>query len=608
MSIDASRNPVVFHFGPDRSLTADVPARVADAVRRAWRIVAAEHDARPETVTAITCRWQPSVMDRRYVELTFDEVDVAFRFDRPAADGWDAALAEATRALDEAGSPATGPTPREDRPGDLLPVVHSMSLPAGRELWASVPAFAVIEDALFATLARITTAPDGMLAVESLRWDDIADQDEFLALAKDAALRLMAGLSFEAPTIGGEIRLVRIRHDEQLAGSAIVLANLHGIVHERYGWDEQLVAIPYPNEMVIVPAGSPAVDELRTLVRDAPARAATFRPTLLRLTAAGPEILLEGGPEPEPTEDPATDPAVNVVNFHCGTDDVHSALMTARDEHAVRRAWEQVVERDGARADEVTAVAAQWEPSTVDKQFIAETFGDVQRYFVMGRPDEDGWDAAYETARRLNEEVQKQLAEEELAKASEGILESTKDAAVLPVLRSASLPGSDWVKETRPYWPVVGDAIYATLARVALTPRGTVGMGHVLHAQVADDEDFARRAAEAVAAVMDGLVVEGTANDDGDIMCRLSREDGFLAAGAICLPDFHARIAEITGWSDLVVAITCPDHMYLAPAGSPAAAALRRIVAESAVEDRELRPTLLSCTADGIELLLESSL
>ncbi|MEV0839436.1 hypothetical protein AB0I55_07735 [Actinocatenispora sera] len=624
MTIDASRNTVTFRLGSDRTLTAEVPARAADGIRRAWRTVADEHDARPETVTAIDCRWQPSVMDTRYLELTFDDVDVTYAFARPAVDGWDAALADATRALEDAPHQAlqhpTAPRPAAeaatsgDHPGELLPVVHSMSLPAGRELWDTVPAFAVVDTALFATLARITTTPDGMLAAESVGWDEISGQDEFLSMAKDAALRLMAGLDMETVTSDGEIALVRIRHDEQVAGSAIVLANLHGTILERYGWDAQIVAIPYPNELMIVPADSPAMDQLRALVRNAEARSATFRPTLIRLTATGREILLEGGAEPEPTEDPATDPAVNVVNFHRGTDDVHSALMTARDDHAVRRAWAQVVERDGVRAGQVTAVAAHWEPSAADKEFIAETFGDVQHFFIMGRPDENGWDEAYETARRLNKEVQRQRIEEELANASQGILESTRDAAVLPVLRSTSLPSSDWIKETRPSWPVVGDAIYATLARVALTPRGTVGMGHILHSQVTDDEDFQRQAADAVAAVLDGLVLEATdelgAADEpgGDTTCRVTRRDGLLAAGAICLPDFHERICAITGWPELVIAITCPDHMYLARPGTPAADTLRTMVAESAVEDRELRPTLLRCTADGFELLLESAL
>lgn len=603
MTTDASRNPVTFHFGPDRCLTAEAPAHAADAVRRAWRTVAAEHDARPETVTAIDVRWQPSIMDKRYVELTFGDVEVTYAFARPAAGGWDAALAEAARRLDEA--ERTTAADGAERRGELLPVVHSMSLPAGRKLWETVPAFAVIDEALFATLVRTTTTPDGLLAGESLGWDEIRDQDDFLARAGDAALRLMSGLSMEASTVDGETRLVRIRHDGQLAGSAVVLANLHGIVVDAYGWEEQIVAIPSPNEMVIVPAGSPAEAELRTLVRDAPPRSATLRPTLLRLTAAGCEILLEGGPEPEPD---VNDPAYSMVMFHRGPDpaDAVNALMTARDDDAVRRAWQRVVAEHGVRADEVTGVAAQWQPSARDAAFIAETFGDVEQYYIFGRPDEDGWEKAFATARRFNEEANRKLEEERLAEAARGIVESTKDATVLPVLRSASLPGSDFVKKTRPYWPVVGDAIYATLARVALTPRGTVGMGHVLHSQVTDDEDFARQAAEAVAAVMEGLVVEGLADEDGDAVFRLSRRDGFLAAGAICLSDFHDRIAEITGWSELVVAITCPDHLYVAPAGSAAAEKLRVNVAEAEVEDRELRPTLLRCTADGLELLLES--
>src|SRR5205814_6715472 len=141
-------------------------------------------------------------------------------------------------------------------------------------------------------------------------------------------------------------------------------------------------------------------------------------------------------------------------------------------------------------------------------------FGDIGVRYSFARPKPDGWDTALAEARAVIEAATEKHAAEQMDEAVTGLMESTQDAVVLPVLRSASLPNSHLIMEQMPSWFAVGDQIYVTMAHTAMTPRGTIGMKHLLHHDIADENDFATRMAEAIMAATDGLVVHGLDTED----------------------------------------------------------------------------------------------
>ncbi|MFF3225739.1 hypothetical protein ACFYV7_23285 [Nocardia suismassiliense] len=302
------------------------------------------------------------------------------------------------------------------------------------------------------------------------------------------------------------------------------------------------------------------------------------------------------------------DPTESVVVFMVGPDpdDGFLAMVHTQDDHAVQRAWQELVAEHNIRAEQVTAVVAEWQPSAADAGFIEQTFGEVDLSYLFDRPAADGWDAAFAAARvALQAEIERRDAD---PAAMALIEESTKDGVVLPVLRSRSLPGSDIVRDAMEYLPL-GDHVYATLARMAKTPRGTIAQTPLLNHEFADHDDVVTQFSNAAIALADGLSLEGWDTEDGPI-ARVFRQDSFQGSSAILLPRFHSWVAEATGWQELVVAVRCPDELLVTPADSPMAERLRRDISNAEPECAELRPTLFRVTGDGlenIEFLLESS-
>ncbi|MFI9402456.1 hypothetical protein [Nocardia sp. NPDC052316] len=302
------------------------------------------------------------------------------------------------------------------------------------------------------------------------------------------------------------------------------------------------------------------------------------------------------------------DPTESVVVFMVGADpdDGFLAMVHTQDEHAVRRAWQELVAEHGIGAEQVTAVVAEWQPSAADAVFIEQTFGAVDLSYLFERPAADGWDAAFAAARvALQAEIERRAAD---PAATALIEESTADGVVLPVLRSRSLPGSDIVRDAMEYLEL-GEHVYATLARMAKTPRGTIAQVPLLNHDFADREDVVTQFTNAAIALADGLSLEGWDTEDGPI-ARVFRQDSFQGGSAILLPRFHTWVADATGWQDLVVAVRCADELLVTPADSPMAERLRRDISTAEPECAELRPTLFRITGDGlenVEFVLESS-
>ncbi|GAB3574593.1 hypothetical protein GCM10027445_35700 [Amycolatopsis endophytica] len=299
------------------------------------------------------------------------------------------------------------------------------------------------------------------------------------------------------------------------------------------------------------------------------------------------------------------DPTRNLIAFTLGSaEESFTGAADARDEDGFRLAWERVAAAHGVEAGQVTQVAAYWEPSATDRRYLDDTFGEAGLRYLFERPEPRGWDDALDKARRALDEAFRGQGAEELEAEARRVREQTSRGELLPVLRSGSLGGSDAIRDTMPWLPIAGRDLFATFAYTALTPRGTVGMRHVLSSQVGDPAQFTGIVSAALASVQNGLVVEEVGTATGRLV-RMHRPDGFGAAAAIMLPDFHERISGIHDWPGLTVAILCPDDLWIADHGTPDAERLAQEVAAAGQQAPELRPTLLRVTATTIELLAE---
>ncbi|WP_107656854.1 hypothetical protein [Nocardia suismassiliense] len=107
-------------------------------------------------------------------------------------------------------------------------------------------------------------------------------------------------------------------------------------------------------------------------------------------------------------------PTESVVVFMMGPDpdDGFLAMVQTQDDHAVQRAWQKLAAEHNIRAEQVTAVVAEWQPSAADAAFIEQTFGEVDLSYLFDRPAADGWAAAFAAARAaLQAEIERRDAD-----------------------------------------------------------------------------------------------------------------------------------------------------------------------------------------------------
>ncbi|SDM55324.1 hypothetical protein SAMN04489726_2206 [Allokutzneria albata] len=292
--------------------------------------------------------------------------------------------------------------------------------------------------------------------------------------------------------------------------------------------------------------------------------------------------------------------SINVVLFQCDpeTEPVMTA-MEARDEDAARRAWAEVNREHTLAAADVTHVHSEWQFSPADEEFVSATFPNAKATYNFARPEPDGWEEALAAAEAT---VREFYEKQQLEQATNGLLESAADGVLLPVLRSGN---SDDMPHL-PSWEVIPGQLYVTLARCAPTPRGTIGMNHVLRNQV-EDEEFVELAVEAMGNLRDGLQVNCT-NPPGvpGGLVQLDRPGGFVTS-MVAEPNFHARMSDIVGAERLLAALPCPDVLYVAGVDSEWADKLREMVTESTHEPYPHAPSLLLIDQSGAQLVVEKT-
>ena len=296
-----------------------------------------------------------------------------------------------------------------------------------------------------------------------------------------------------------------------------------------------------------------------------------------------------------------TDMSINVVLFQCDPEaEPVMAMMAARDEDCARQAWVEVNRDRSLVAAEVTRVHSEWQLSSADDEFVGTTFPNAEITYNFARPEPDGWEEAMEAAEAAMREV---YEKHELEEATKGLLESADDGVLLPILRSGN---SDDMPHL-PSWDVIPGKLYVTLAKCAPTPRGTIGMNHVLSSQVEDHDAFVSLAIEAMGNLMDGLQVNCTTPPGvPGGMAQLDRPGGFVTS-MVTEPSFHERMSDIVRAERLLVALPCPDVLYVTGVDSEWTDKLREMVMDSPHEPYPHAPSLLLVEASGIQLITEKA-
>ncbi|MGH3746158.1 MAG: hypothetical protein ACRDT8_02035 [Micromonosporaceae bacterium] len=340
-----------------------------------------------------------------------------------------------------------------------------------------------------------------------------------------------------------------------------------------------------------------------------------------------------------------TDPTMNVVIFQPRRGEPLLAHAPARHDDCVQQAWEMVRTEHRVRAFDVVRVHSEWQWSSEDAHFMRHTFSNLgESTYNVNRPGPDGWDDAFELARKAmldamsnvadveapppdttpmtKDEALRRVAEKAAAEqaARAGVQDEALTAGagsaldtmahvasegeLRPILRSDTTFALTEVIPHRELTP----GLHIALATVALTPRGTIGMNHLTHHGLrqagASFDDLLEAACDNL---RDGLQIEGRGTDDTGVFLRLHR-DGTpvsIVSAAVVLPDFHRHMSQQLEAEKLIAAIPCPDELYVAAADSPWAEMLSDMVHSSEYPDTELVPSLLSLDSSGITLISE---
>lgn len=310
---DAVPNIVVIDIGRGEQLTVPMDTAVPDALGQAWQQVSREYSLVPEQVTTVLLTWLGD-MDRQFAHTTFPGAEVEGIFARPEPDGWDEAFLQARRLFEAAdeiqakkefeeqaaeleASVADGTLPN----GRLLPVLRSESVPGGEDIRDRMPYCVVVPGSIYATFANMARLPNGRTGMFHLLCNANTDRDELREQVTAALESLGEGLQAEVRgSDDGQELIVISRTDGLPADSALCMDDFHGWVSGLRGWPDLAVQIMCPDHVYVMPADAPYVSELRRQVLEAGEEHfrnhPTLRPSLLRVTAEGMELIAEATP------------------------------------------------------------------------------------------------------------------------------------------------------------------------------------------------------------------------------------------------------------------------------------------------------------------------
>ena len=293
------------------------------------------------------------------------------------------------------------------------------------------------------------------------------------------------------------------------------------------------------------------------------------------------------------------DPSKNTVVFEFKrwlSKDTAIAQAPTRLDDGIERAWQLASAEKRIQASQVRRIFSEWEPTHRDAAFIRQTFPKAEVTFSFSRPDSaEGWENAFAEAQRtMMNAMREQILDGAQARREEG------KTQLLPVLRDFD-PG-DVFAETMIHRPI-GPKWAAFLAHVGLTECGTLGIEYVMTRSL---EQSPRSSDELIHAALknlsSGLKIEG-GDADGVRVLRLFHPHG-IVAGAIGLPDFHAKACSWMEQPSVFVAFTSPDTLFVTSPDTPIAEKLRDSVVNSDYWGSvALTPACLIMDSTGMRLI-----
>lgn len=277
---------------------------------------------------------------------------------------------------------------------------------------------------------------------------------------------------------------------------------------------------------------------------------------------------------------------MNVVLFQVNgrDDDLRQAAAPAKAQDAVRQAWRQVREEHGIQAADVTGIASIWQPSRMDRVFLAGTFPGVECTHQFERPEGNDWTEAFAFA-------EKAMAGAVLERSAETYLKAEADGEWLPILHTYDGPLKLYFS-----LPLVDDRMHLGFAKTTISPEGRIQMSHLLRGRVAEmsEDELQAVGGEAIDNLTRGLAFKGFADDEKGLLIELERGDNNLCAGsAIVLDDFHEQVSAHVGEEKVMVGLISPDHLYAAGASSGWAQEIKDWVRTSPDTSGDLVPTAL---------------
>lgn len=282
---------------------------------------------------------------------------------------------------------------------------------------------------------------------------------------------------------------------------------------------------------------------------------------------------------------------MNVVTFEVGgnPDDLLHGSAPAPAEDAVRQAWEQAKRQRPVQASDITRVHCVWQPSRVDRVFLAATFRAATCTHDLDRPQDGDWDAAAEPL----------VAVDPLAAAAE-----PDGLEWLPTLHTNDGPLQFYASLS-----LVADRLHLGFARVARTDEGRTRMYHLLRHHVEDmsDEEYAAMVEEAFDNLQRDLRFGISEDAERGTLVVIKRgEYDLCAASAVTLDNFAEQVGAWVGDDELLVAMISPDHVTVAGLGSGWADQLTDWVLTSPDTSGDLVPSLLHVDRSGIrEIIVE---
>jgi hypothetical protein len=317
-----------------------------------------------------------------------------------------------------------------------------------------------------------------------------------------------------------------------------------------------------------------------------------------------------------------TDVSINVVVFQLRRPSGEQAIGhgPTQAEDCVRQAWAKAREQYQVAPWEVSALHSEWQPSAADQAFIASTFSTAQMTYNFARPGPDGWEAAFAAARQTmleherrerpaaqREQRERSAAErEQMARVQQDSQHVAEHGQLLPVLWSHRSPQRE-ILELLPCKELVPGRMFVTVATVARTPHGKIGMHHVTKGGLKGRSfaDLMEAAMQQLNTTLRAEVRNDPARPElGDI--AWIRRDGPFAASAVAIPNFHEFMSNALGTDRLVVGLPEPDTLMAVPEASAAATdLLRRSVLSTQCPPSTLVPTVLSVTRSGYSVLAE---